>query len=127
MRNRPTFRAVTHMHFLGREHEVALLRDWHKERDGSYLTVIYGRRRIGKTRLVEEAFQDIPLLKFEGLEGESTAAQQRHFLDRLAELSGKPEFKRIRNPRRVPAATIAPRGRRVVHGVGRRSAIPGDG
>jgi len=35
---------------------MALLRDWTGKTDASYLTVIFGRRRIGKTRLVEEAY-----------------------------------------------------------------------
>lgn len=45
------------MDFLGREHEIAILRDWVHQTEGSYLTVIHGRRRIGKTRLVAEAFR----------------------------------------------------------------------
>ena len=84
------------MDFLGRQHELEMLRDGDKKRDGSCLTVIYGRRRIGKTRLVDQAFQGVPLLKFEGLEGQTTAVQQRHFLDRLAELSGKTEYRLVK-------------------------------
>ena len=79
------------MQFLGRVQEKSLLRRWANETDGSYLSVIYGRRRIGKTRLVEESFKDATLLKFEGLEGQPTNEQQRQFLARLAELSGKSE------------------------------------
>ncbi len=84
------------MDFLGRARELALLRNWVNESQTSYLTVLYGRRRIGKTRLVEEAFQDTELLKFEGLEGQSTREQQRNFLTRLAELSGKREHELMR-------------------------------
>ena len=84
------------MDFLGREHESDQLSQWVRETEGSWLTVIYGRRRIGKTRLVEEAFRDVPILKFEGLEGQPTATQQRHFLDRLSELSGRAEHKLIK-------------------------------
>ncbi len=45
------------MQFPGRVQEKALLRSWANETDGPYLSVIYGRRRIGKTRLVEESFK----------------------------------------------------------------------
>ncbi len=87
------------MQFLGRVQEKALLRSWANETNGSYLSVIYGRRRIGKTRLVEESFKDATLFKFEGLEGQPTNEQQRQFLARLAELSGKPEYRLIKTSR----------------------------
>lgn len=85
------------MKFIGRTHELKLLRELtFKGGSSSRLTVLYGRRRVGKTRLVEESFKDLPLLKFEGLEGQSTAAQQREFLRCLAEISGKQEYRLIR-------------------------------
>ena len=83
------------MDFLGRDDELANLREWAETTDTSHLTVIYGRRRIGKTRLVEEAFKAVPFLKFEGLEGQTTVVQQRHFLKRLSELSGRPEYQLV--------------------------------
>ena len=45
---------------------------------------IYGRRRIGKTALVEHAFKNGRFIKFEGLEGENDAFQKRHFASGLA-------------------------------------------
>ena len=84
------------MEFVGRDRETTLLRNWEKKPEGSFLSVIYGRRRIGKTRLVEEAFKDSTVLKFEGLEGQSAGAQQRQFLDRMAEISGRQEYRFVR-------------------------------
>ena len=87
------------MRFMGRVQEKKLLSSWTKKSKTSYFTVIYGRRRIGKTRLVEETFKNSTLLKFEGLEGQPTREQQRHFLHRLAEISGKQEYRLIRTSR----------------------------
>ena len=89
------------MDFLGRHHEQSLLGNWEQQTDSSYLTVLYGRRRIGKTRLVEESLERQPskpptFLKFEGLEGQPTPIQQRHFLDRLTELTGNRAYSLMR-------------------------------
>jgi AAA+ ATPase superfamily predicted ATPase len=85
------------MRFVGREREQRLLTNWERRLPGGQLSIIYGRRRIGKTRLVQEVFRDSQLLRFEGLEGQSTAAQQRHFLDQLASLTGRREYLSIRS------------------------------
>ncbi len=85
------------MKFIGRDREQKLLRAWEKRLPEGQLSVIYGRRRIGKTRLVQEVFGNSRLLRFEGLEGQSTAAQQRHFLDQLASLTGRREYAAIRS------------------------------
>ena len=84
------------MRFIGRKSEIEHLRDWENRTDGSYLSVIYGRRRIGKTRLVEEAFAQDELLVFEGVEGQPTSYQQAHFLDQLADISGRNEYRLIK-------------------------------
>jgi AAA+ ATPase superfamily predicted ATPase len=80
--------------FWGRERELATLRGW--ERDRSLLVTIYGRRRVGKTRLVEEAFRGKALLAIEGIEGEGQAAQQRLVLTRMAEFFARPELRLVR-------------------------------
>ena len=36
---------------------------------GASLIVVYGRRRVGKTELIEQTFANRNLLKFEGVEG----------------------------------------------------------
>jgi len=85
------------MEFLGRARESRLLRQWSERTDRSFLTVLYGRRRIGKTRLVEESFNDARLYKFEGLQAQSTREQQRLFLSRLADATGKNELRLIQS------------------------------
>lgn len=64
--------------FKGREKEMALLRksNW---REKAQLIALYGRRRVGKTALVEKSFEKDRLWKFEGLEGLSTRKQIQHF------------------------------------------------
>jgi AAA+ ATPase superfamily predicted ATPase len=80
--------------FWGREREIATLRDW--DRKSAKLVTLYGRRRVGKTRLVEESFKGSAVLAIEGVEGEGQAAQQRLFLARMAEFFGRSELKLIR-------------------------------
>ena len=53
--------------FWGRQDEIDQLRRWSGQR--SQLTVVYGRRRVGKTRLLEVAFEGARYLRVEGLEG----------------------------------------------------------
>lgn len=54
------------------------------KRPQASLIVIYGRRRVGKTALVENAFKDQVLWKFEGLEGDPQNNQIKTFLRDLA-------------------------------------------
>ena len=68
--------------FCGREKELTLLRDenW---RDRGRLVVVYGRRRIGKTALIEEAYRHEAFWKFEGLEGLKKSLQLQLFSKNL--------------------------------------------
>lgn len=77
--------------FVAREAEIAALRKW-KDKQYSQLTAVYGRRRIGKTTLVEAASQGERFIKFEGLEGGGTAAQRQVFKEGLIELLSDPAF-----------------------------------
>lgn len=67
------------MNFTGRQREVEILQSV-DIKDKSKISVIYGRRRVGKTFLVENAFSQRGYIKIEGLEGESTKAQKEHFI-----------------------------------------------
>ncbi|MBF0105047.1 MAG: AAA family ATPase [Deltaproteobacteria bacterium] len=71
------------MHFIGREDEIRLLRKTNF-RDHADLTVMYGRRRVGKTALIEKAYHDCVMWKFEGLEQASPGDQINSFLNQLA-------------------------------------------
>lgn len=74
--------------FIGRSREISLLRRSHPNLC-SELIVVYGRRRIGKTALIEHAFSDRSLWKFEGLEGLDQQAQIVAFYERLRHYTGK--------------------------------------
>ncbi len=69
--------------FVGREKELSLLeKEWQKKR-GS-LVVLYGRRRIGKTRLMTEFIKDKPGVFYVG-EDVSPHIQIMRFREKLAE------------------------------------------
>ncbi len=53
--------------FIGREFELARIEHIEKQKK-SQIVVVYGRRRIGKTELLEQAFRQRNLLKIEGRE-----------------------------------------------------------
>jgi AAA+ ATPase superfamily predicted ATPase len=72
--------------FIGREKEINLLRE-RKRADRAQLIVLYGRRRVGKTALIEKGYENEVIWKFEGLEGESTINQIRHFILLLSKYS----------------------------------------
>lgn len=81
--------------FIGRISELEALRE--KDRHGrARLIAVYGRRRIGKTALIEKAFENEILWKFEGLEGASSKKQLHHFLFLLSKYSDDPSVTSIR-------------------------------
>ena len=79
--------------FTGRQNELRLLGDIIKTKKAS-IGVIYGRRRIGKSELIKKAFENDPVMIFEGLENRSKQEQIDNFLFQLYYLT-KNEF--IRN------------------------------
>ncbi len=60
--------------FVGRQHELGLLKKIGLAHQSS-IVIVYGRRRVGKTELLEQAFRDRNILKFEGREGLSEKEQ----------------------------------------------------
>ncbi|MDD3571442.1 MAG: ATP-binding protein [Eubacteriales bacterium] len=60
------------MDFVGRERELALL-NAHCEGEGFFFVVSYGRRRVGKTRLIQEYIKDKPAIYFMGIEANAQA------------------------------------------------------
>ena len=69
--------------FYGRNSELAALREenW---RNKSMLVAVYGRRRVGKTALIENAYQDDLLWKFDGIENVNTRTQIQYFLKQMS-------------------------------------------
>ncbi|MDR3477633.1 MAG: ATP-binding protein [Gammaproteobacteria bacterium] len=80
--------------FVGREPELKELRKFFNKKSSS-LIVVKGRRRIGKSRLIEEFARDCEFYQFSGLPptDKSTAQSQRdEFSRQLSEQTGLPEL-----------------------------------
>jgi len=76
-------------HFMGREFERNKLQEIAEIPEASII-VIYGRRRVGKTELIEQTLRHRHLLKFEGIEGENSLQQRKHVLMQLATYARDP-------------------------------------
>jgi AAA+ ATPase superfamily predicted ATPase len=76
------------MTFIGRKNELERLGRFGRLPQ-SAVAVIYGRRRIGKSVLIEQALRDQGPIIFEGLEERSTREQLNHFMLQLQQLTGR--------------------------------------
>ena len=75
--------------FVGREKELALLEEsWNSKK--STISVVYGRRRIGKSSLVKKFIQEKKAFCFEGIEGETTLKQIGYFTEMLKKQTEDP-------------------------------------
>lgn len=74
--------------FVGREHELDVMRRLY-DRRGFEMIVLYGRRRIGKTSLIEEFTKDKRTLFFTALQ-QSDLLNLRGFSTAIAEFYGQP-------------------------------------
>ena len=83
------------MKFVGRNQELDDLDRLYKAKE-SKLAVIYGRRRIGKSSLVDHFMLDKKHLRFEGLEQGRTDAQIAQFMFDLSEQTGDELLKQVR-------------------------------
>ena len=77
------------MAFVGREHELNTLQD-QADRSGFHMIVIYGRRRIGKTALIQEFCKDRHALSFTAVES-SDLVNLRNFSNAIHRAFGEPE------------------------------------
>ena len=66
------------MEIAGRQEEIALLQKVLGKNESSFLAV-YGRRRVGKTYLIREVYQNDIVFECSGLNQESTTAQLENF------------------------------------------------
>lgn len=81
--------------FIGREKELQSLNDLFDKKTAS-LVVIKGRRRIGKTRLIEEFAKGKKFFRFIGLaptEGVTAQSQRDEFSLHLSQQTGLPDIK----------------------------------
>ncbi len=80
--------------FVGREAELAALRRFLRKKTAS-LIVVKGRRRIGKSRLIEEFAKNYRFYSFAGLaptEKTTAQSQRDEFARQLSEQTGLPEI-----------------------------------
>lgn len=70
--------------FIAREDEKRLLAKIGSA-DKSAIVVVFGRRRVGKTELLEQSFRERNIVKFEGIEGKDQQRQREHVLYQLAQ------------------------------------------
>lgn len=81
--------------FVGRRLEWKRLTDLGKSKEASIL-IVYGRRRIGKTELLEQVYADRNILKFEGIRGKSEQDQIDHVLWQLSEYLQHPLIAKLK-------------------------------
>lgn len=82
--------------FIGRDYEIGLLSDEKKKAvDRASLIVVYGRRRVGKTRLITEFYRDNNLWKFDGIENDGKQGQIKNILDQLSIYTGDVYYKSV--------------------------------
>lgn len=81
--------------FIGRHYEMAYLNSI-KEMDTARILIVYGRRRIGKTELLEQAFRQRNLLKFEGQEQLDEAKQMEFVMQQFASYAEEPLFTKVK-------------------------------
>ena len=75
---------------VGRKEEQKILREL-KNSGESELVVIYGRRRVGKTYLVRETFNNDFFFSYTGIANCNARQQRREFSKALQDIGGSPE------------------------------------
>lgn len=81
--------------FVGRYEELLQLEKLYNAKSAQ-LAVLYGRRRIGKSVLIEEFCKNKSFLRFEGLENEQTLSQIRQFSKDLGKQINDPILTKAR-------------------------------
>jgi len=59
------------------------------------IVIVYGRRRIGKTELLEQAFRTRHIIKFEGIRNKTEEQQRSHILWQLSEYANNPLLAKV--------------------------------
>lgn len=83
--------------FVGRRYELSLLNEEYKQTTNrASLVILYGRRRVGKTRLIAEFYKDKNLWKFDGVEGQPKNLQIQNVLDQIGLYSGDDLYRSVK-------------------------------
>ncbi len=69
---------------IGREHQIALMTDALQMQRSSFMALT-GRRRVGKTYLIEQVYEQYFCLKVTGIQGGDTQEQINNFVQKLME------------------------------------------
>lgn len=80
--------------FIGRLPELQHIAQAANSHEASIL-IVYGRRRIGKTELIEHALRDRHLIKLEGVEGGDTKTQIHRVMYQLSQALKDPLISRL--------------------------------
>jgi AAA+ ATPase superfamily predicted ATPase len=80
--------------FVGRSLEAQRLKEIASE-EGAKIIIVYGRRRVGKTELLEQTFRERNLVKFEGQEDLPPSEQMQFVMQQLAHYAQEPLFNKI--------------------------------
>lgn len=83
--------------FVGRKEEIHSITEAAVSGEASII-VVYGRRRIGKTELIEHTLQNRNLLKIEGVDGGDMQAQMLRALYQLSTSLGDPHISHMQFP-----------------------------
>ncbi|MBN2803993.1 MAG: ATP-binding protein [Deltaproteobacteria bacterium] len=73
--------------FIGREREIKLLKDI-TDNPKAKVAIIYGRRRIGKSSLIQKTLENKQALYFEGIENQSKKNQINNFITQFKRQTG---------------------------------------
>ncbi len=89
------FQVPENKHFVDRDQEVKYLNGI-CDKAGSKILVVYGRRRVGKTELLEQTLRKRGgLLKFEGRENKAQLEQMQFVMQQLAAYAEEPLLTRL--------------------------------
>lgn len=80
--------------FIGRQSELEAIQEISKAKQ-AHIVIVYGRRRVGKTELIEQAFRQRNVLKFEGLEGQGESVQMEEVMRQLSLYAEQPLLAKI--------------------------------
>jgi hypothetical protein len=80
--------------FIGREYEIEHLTEIGNAGQPA-IVVMYGRRRVGKTELLEQVYRERNIIKFEGIKGKSESEQMTNVLWQLSEYLNAPPIAKI--------------------------------
>ena len=81
--------------FIGRQLEVRSLENIQRNQTPAII-IVYGRRRVGKTELLEHVFKKRNLLKFEGIQGKNSEYQRTIVMQQLAEHMNQPLLREVK-------------------------------